>query len=431
MDIEERRKLFLRAMGQDPDQTEEAAPSEAPVSRGKNPSAARVSQPGRGRAAVRKTPAKRVRMTAAQRNPAEHAPVSSGRKNPVQRVQNPADRTKLPVNRVKTAKTAASGHPLDRLADSIRYYGRYGLTIGVAGILALLMVIGLISVVGSAVRPQVAAQAGDVAQDSYVMTAAENGAEADEKAEADTVAEGENNAAAGSAVSTEAGAAETPETTAAGAPSAPAITAAAAATEASAGTTAAQTAASGVYYPVDISGIQTPDWITQEFIRPNEYSRPMTPLQSVSYIVIHWVANPGSTAEGNREYFDNLGNPEDPYYGVRKASAQLIVGLQGEVIQTMPLNEMAYAVQDVYNPVTINIEVCHEDWEGEFSDTTKQSLYRLTSWLMQQFHLDIDHVIRHYDCTGKDCPKYYVDETQWAQLKSEIEAYNEAHPDIQ
>ena len=120
MDIEERRKLFLRAMGQDPDQTEEAAPSEAPVSRGKNPSAARVSQPGRGRAAVRKTPAKRVRMTAAQRNPAEHAPVSSGRKNPVQRVQNPADRTKLPVNRVKTAKTAASGHPLDRLADSIR-----------------------------------------------------------------------------------------------------------------------------------------------------------------------------------------------------------------------------------------------------------------------------------------------------------------------
>ena len=226
MDIEERRKLFLRAMGQDPDQTEEA-PSEAPVSRGKNPSAARVSQPGRGRAAVRKTPAKRVRMTAAQRNPAEHAPVSSGRKNPVQRVQNPADRTKLPVNRVKTAKTAASGHPLDRLADSIRYYGRYGLTIGVAGILALLMVIGLISVVGSAVRPQVAAQAGDVAQDSYVMTAAENGAEADEKAEADTVAEGENNAAAGSAVSTEAGAAETPETTAAGAPSAPAIKAAA------------------------------------------------------------------------------------------------------------------------------------------------------------------------------------------------------------
>lgn len=183
---------------------------------------------------------------------------------------------------------------------------------------------------------------------------------------------------------------------------------------------------------IDISNIVMPDWIDQEFIRVNPYSRPQTPLTEVKYIAIHYVANPGSTAMGNREYFDNLGNPDDPYYGNRQASAQFIVGLDGEVVQCMPLNELAYAVRS-FNPYTISIEVCHPDDTGKFSDVSLESVKKLASWLMQQFGLDGETcLLRHYDCDQKNCPKYYVENPDaWLELKQSIIDYCNTHPNIQ
>ena len=183
---------------------------------------------------------------------------------------------------------------------------------------------------------------------------------------------------------------------------------------------------------VDPSGIVMPSWITQAFIHINPVSRPAVALDSVDYIVIHYVGNPGSTAMGNREYFDSLDNPNVVGAG-RQASAQLIVGLDGEVIQCLPLNELAYAtgVADL-NRRTISIEVCHPDWGGQFSAVTYQSLVRLTAWLLQQEHLTPDRLLRHYDCSGKACPAYYVEHPEaWEQLKADIAAYYNAHPNIQ
>ena len=44
----------------------------------------------------------------------------------------------------------------------------------------------------------------------------------------------------------------------------------------------------------------------QEFLTPNEYSRPQIPLKKVKGVVIHYTANPGSDAAGNRNYFEGL-----------------------------------------------------------------------------------------------------------------------------
>ena len=38
----------------------------------------------------------------------------------------------------------------------------------------------------------------------------------------------------------------------------------------------------------------------------NEYSRPGTPLKEIKGIVIHYTANPGTTAKNNRDYFQGL-----------------------------------------------------------------------------------------------------------------------------
>ena len=46
---------------------------------------------------------------------------------------------------------------------------------------------------------------------------------------------------------------------------------------------------------------------------------------------------------------------------------------------------------------------------GKFNQATYQSLQKLVKALIQTYHLDKDDVIRHYDVTGKICPKYFVD----------------------
>lgn len=179
------------------------------------------------------------------------------------------------------------------------------------------------------------------------------------------------------------------------------------------------------------STVTIPTWIEQKFLDVNAYSRVGEKLTDINDIVIHWVANPDSSAADNWEYFDSLPYPQANPSGT-KASSQFIVGLEGEIIQCMPLNEMAYAVKEKRNPDTISIEVCHPDWEGKFNDKTYQSTVKLTAWLLEQFHLDTTHILRHHDITGKDCPKYYVDhEDAWEQFKVDVGNYMADHPSIQ
>lgn len=57
---------------------------------------------------------------------------------------------------------------------------------------------------------------------------------------------------------------------------------------------------------------------------------------------------------------------------------------------------------------------------------TYDTLLHLTAWLIGRYDLTIDDVIRHYDVTGKDCPKYYVENpSAWEQMKADISAYIE------
>ena len=147
----------------------------------------------------------------------------------------------------------------------------------------------------------------------------------------------------------------------------------------------------------------------------NEYSRPGILREKTTGIVIHYVANPGSSAKQNRDYFEGLKDSKET-----KASAHFIVGLDGEVIQCIPSNEIAYASNE-RNADTIAIEVCHPDESGKFNEDTYRSLVRLTAWMANKYHIKNENIIRHYDVTGKLCPKYYVEhEDAWEQLKKDI-----------
>ena len=158
-------------------------------------------------------------------------------------------------------------------------------------------------------------------------------------------------------------------------------------------------------------------YIDVELLTPNPYSRPQIPVEKVNYIAIHYTANPGSTAMSNRNYFENLATTQE-----NKVSSHFVVGLDGEVVQCIPTSEMSYAT-NARNVDTISIECCHPDETGQFNDATYSSAVKLTAWLCTRFGLDTDQVIRHYDVTGKDCPKYYVENPYaWFRMKSDIAA---------
>ena len=83
------------------------------------------------------------------------------------------------------------------------------------------------------------------------------------------------------------------------------------------------------------------------------------------------------------------------------------------LFRSIPLNEIAYASNN-RNKDTISIETCHPDESGKFNQETYQSLQKLVRSLMDTYDLDKEDVIRHYDVTGKICPKYFVDhEDAW------------------
>ena len=157
-----------------------------------------------------------------------------------------------------------------------------------------------------------------------------------------------------------------------------------------------------------------------QLLTPNPYSRPQFALEEVHDIVIHYVGNPGTTAQQNRDYFESLKN------GADSASSHFVVGLDGEIIQCISCSEWSYA-SNHRNFDTISIECCHPDAGGKFTDATYNSVVHLTAWLCKAFGCGPDHVIRHHDVTGKICPKYYVEhEDAWLQMKADIKsAYEE------
>lgn len=163
--------------------------------------------------------------------------------------------------------------------------------------------------------------------------------------------------------------------------------------------------------------------ISEQFLTVNEFSRPGLALSTTpQYIVIHYTANPSSTAQQNRDYFENLKDTQETY-----SSAQFVIGLEGEIIQCVPCNEMAYCSNNL-NDISLSIEMCHPDDTGNFNDATYNNCVYLVAQLMNYYNMDMDKLIRHYDVTGKNCPKYFVEhEDRWEVFKSFVEEYREKY----
>lgn len=163
--------------------------------------------------------------------------------------------------------------------------------------------------------------------------------------------------------------------------------------------------------------------IQEMFLTPNKYSRPQIPLKEVKKIAVHYVGNPNTSALANRNYFENCKE------GGRYVSSHYIVGLKGEVIQCIPLNEWSYCTNQA-NGYTISIETCHPKSDGIFNDSTYVSLCELCAMLLKKFNLTTNDLIRHYDVTRKTCPLHWtptkyqseaVATARWNRFKQDVQ----------
>lgn len=169
-------------------------------------------------------------------------------------------------------------------------------------------------------------------------------------------------------------------------------------------------------------------------------------IDRIKYIVIHYVGALGG-AKANCQWYAGAD---------RGASAHYFVDFDGSVWQSVEDKDIAwhcgaksYRHPECRNANSIGIEMCvrnkgsqadtpkggqadtskdsfadtSRDWY--FEDATVAAAIELTRMLMDKYHIPADHVIRHYDVTGKICPNPYVYNTTshtWAQFKAALEA---------
>lgn len=157
--------------------------------------------------------------------------------------------------------------------------------------------------------------------------------------------------------------------------------------------------------------------IEDRLLTVSQYCRSGEKQGNIQYIVVHWVGNAGSSAIGNRNYFNSLATSHKT-----SASSHYIIGLNGEIIRCIPEDEVAFHSGSYsMNRKSIGIENCHPDWDGKFNDATYNSLVELCADICRRHNLSVNNIIRHYDVTGKECPRYYVrNESAWVKFKNDV-----------
>lgn len=153
-----------------------------------------------------------------------------------------------------------------------------------------------------------------------------------------------------------------------------------------------------------------------EFIACNTDNYRAGRTQPVRYIVMHYTANNGDTARNNCDYYHRVGGLQaSAHYFVDEHGAMQSVR-EGDT--AWHCGARAYWHPECRNGNSIGIEMCSRkraDGSYYIKPETVANAAALAREIMQRYGIDTDHVLRHYDVTGKRCPMPWVDDpAQWA-----------------
>ena len=156
-----------------------------------------------------------------------------------------------------------------------------------------------------------------------------------------------------------------------------------------------------------------------EFIACNTDNYRAGRTQPVQYIVMHYTANNGDTARNNCDYYHRAGGLQaSAHYFVDEYGAMQSVH-EGDT--AWHCGARAYWHPECRNANSIGIEMCSRkraDGSYYIKPETVANAAVLAKDIMQRYSIDTDHVLRHYDVTGKRCPMPWVDDpAQWTAFK--------------
>jgi N-acetylmuramoyl-L-alanine amidase len=173
--------------------------------------------------------------------------------------------------------------------------------------------------------------------------------------------------------------------------------------------------------------------INSKYLSINKYTRDGRLLNGVLGIVMHYPGKANQTARGIWNYWESEATKGKLGY----TSAHYVIDLDGTILQCIPLNERAYhcgtskkdpVSKKVYtdkgrelfgkycsfpnlspNQVTIGIEICHTDNDGNYNNKTILSAIDLVSYLCGFFQLSTNRITTHNEIVGwKECPKLWT-----------------------
>ena len=156
-----------------------------------------------------------------------------------------------------------------------------------------------------------------------------------------------------------------------------------------------------------------------EFIACNMANYRAGRTQPVRYIVMHYTANNGDTAKNNCDYYHRVGGLQaSAHYFVDEHGAMQSVR---ECDTAWHCGARAYWHPECRNGNSIGIEMCSRkraDGSYYIKPETVANAAALAREIMQRYGIDTEHVLRHYDVTGKRCPMPWVDDpAQWTAFK--------------
>ena len=157
---------------------------------------------------------------------------------------------------------------------------------------------------------------------------------------------------------------------------------------------------------------------------PSNYRAGRT--QPVRYIVMHYTANNGDTAKNNCDYYHRVGGLQaSAHYFCDEHGAMQSVR-EGDT--AWHCGARAYWHPECRNGNSIGIEMCSRkraDGSYYIKPETVANAATLAKDIMQRYGIDTDHVLRHYDVTGKRCPMPWVDDpAQWTAFKDMLTPKN-------
>lgn len=139
--------------------------------------------------------------------------------------------------------------------------------------------------------------------------------------------------------------------------------------------------------------------------------------QPIEYIVVHYTANKGDTAQNNLDYFARTKTGTSAHYFVD----------ENEVCQSVQDKDTAWHCGSDHprhpycrNANSIGVEMCNS--VGSVPEAVRDRTAAFVRQKMKEYGLDVNHVLRHYDVTGKRCPAPWVDNpAEWMEFKKMLE----------